>query len=135
MGLLKTIKAFLPHNNIFISLARLIFYPFTTIVSTPIVLIKTLINSRVLLFGNWRQYPHFNPEMSLVSLFYWTASENLIKFGLKKESKFMGNGNFPLSHFFYHTFLSLYPFYYSGAVFLIICMFLCGGMNMIFFLR
>lgn len=122
LNIKDTIRLSLPKNNIAFLILRVLFSPVTTIFLTPFIFFKTIYNSRTLIHEKWIKYPHFAPETSFVSVFYWSAIENLFRYGLKGRTKYMGNGNFHLSHFFYHTFLSLHFYKVAGAFMLLSCM-------------
>ena len=101
-----------------------LFYPFITLVTTPVRLIQTLWHTRVLAEGkNWQFYPHFSPHSAITSLFYWTGALNLYRFGRSGKSPNLGLGNYTLSQLFHYSLLSLYAYWKAGAVTLLLGMF------------
>ena len=50
---------------------RFIFYPITLLGINTYKLAKAIWNSRVLINGNWGDYPHFSPYWGFLSVFYW----------------------------------------------------------------
>ena len=97
MKILGLISSYLPSGNILVVLVRIFLSPVTTVLSTPIVLVKTLYKSRILIAGDWLNYPHFNADASMTSHFYSSASENLNKYGLKRKTPYLANGDFSLN--------------------------------------
>ncbi|TGO02868.1 hypothetical protein PN36_17470 [Candidatus Thiomargarita nelsonii] len=104
-------------------LVRLFFYPVTTLLTTPVRLIQTLWECRVLLDGKWGDYPHFNPHSVINSLFYWTYALNIYRYGRSGVSPYLGLGNYPLSKGFYYSLISLYAYWGAGAITLLFGMF------------
>jgi hypothetical protein len=135
MKILGLISSYLPSGNIFVVLVRIILSPIITALSTPIVLVKTLYKSRILIAGDWLNYPHFNADISMTSHFYSSASENLMKYGLKRKTPYMANGDFSLSHFFYMSFFSAYFYQNAGAVLVLSSMLTWVGCNFIWLLE
>jgi len=101
-----------------------LFYPFITLVTTPVRLIQTLLHCRVLAEGkDWQFYPHFSPHSAMTSLFYWTGALNLYRFGRSGKSPYLGLGKLTLSQLFYYSLPSLYAYWKAGAVTLLLGMF------------
>jgi len=101
---------------------RVLFYPLTTILTTPIRLVQTLWNCRILLHEKWCNYSHFNICAGLNSLFYWNQALNMQRFGRSGFSPYIGLGKYPLSCLFYNSFISLYLFWKAGAAVLLLGM-------------
>ena len=100
-----------------------LFYPLITFVTTPIRLIQTLWNCRVLAEGkDWQCYPHFSPHSAMISLFYWTSALNLYRFGRSGKSSCLGLGDYHLSQLFHYSLPSLYAYWKAGAVTLLLGM-------------
>ena len=101
-----------------------LFYPFITLLTTPVRLIQTLWHCRVLAEGkNWQYYPHFNPHSAIISFFYWTAAINLDRYGRSGKSPYLGLGNYALSQLFHYSLPSLYAYWKAGTVTLLLGMF------------
>ena len=92
---------------------RLLFYPLTVLLTTPVRLMQTLWSCRILVGGKWGDYNRFTPRNGINSLFYWTQALNLYRFGRSGNSPYLGLGNYPLSRGFQYTLVSLYS--YRGA--------------------
>jgi len=105
-------------------LVALIFYPVTTLVTTPVRLVQTLWNCRVLADGkNWGNYPHFSPHSAVNSLFYWTRALNLYRYGRSGKGPNLGLGDYSLTRCFHYSLLSFYAYWKAGAVTLLLGMF------------
>ncbi len=102
---------------------RLFFYPITALLTTPVRLVQTLWECRVLLNGKWGNYPHFNPHSAINSLFYWTMALNISHFGRTGISPYLGLGKYSLSKGFHYSLTSLYAYWGAGAVTLLFGMF------------
>ncbi|MFX1535015.1 MAG: hypothetical protein ACFFDI_12390 [Promethearchaeota archaeon] len=102
----------------------LLFYPITTLVTTPVRLCQTFLNCSVLAEGkNWGNYPHFSLHSSINSLFYWTRALNLYRFGRTGTSPYFNLRESSLTHCFHYSFPSLYAYWKAGAVTLLFGMF------------
>lgn len=105
-------------------LVAVLSYPLITLMVTPIRLIQTIWNCRVLAEGkNWKNYPHFSSFMSLNNLFYWSRAMNLYRFGRTGISPYMGNGDYKQTRCFHYSLISLYCYWKAGAVTLLVGMF------------
>lgn len=76
----------------------------------PVAVLGIIINSfKVLLKSSAiNTYNHFTAHDGLNSLFYWSALENLRRFGFQGKSPSMGSGDFSLSKIWHFQILSLY---------------------------
>ena len=79
------------------AMMRLLFYPVTQIIVTPIRLVQLLLNSLVLLRGQWGDYSGFVPQTAFNVIFYWTRALNIFKYGRKGRSPYIGWGDYPLA--------------------------------------
>ncbi|QIZ69367.1 hypothetical protein [Oxynema aestuarii] len=104
-------------------LLRLIFYPLTTLVTTPVRLLQTLWACLILADGKWHSYNRFTAKHGINSLFYWTRALNLYRYGRWGNSPYLGLGNYDLSRCFHYSLLSLYAYWVASPVFLLVCMF------------
>lgn len=102
---------------------RLLFYPLTALLTTPLRLAQTLWNCRILTKGGWEDYSHFNAYTGMDYLVYWTIAFNLHKFGRSGNSPYMGIGKHPLRRFLQHSLISLYPYWKAGTIVLLLGMF------------
>ncbi|MBF0552805.1 MAG: hypothetical protein HQK60_20010, partial [Deltaproteobacteria bacterium] len=102
-----------------LGLVRIICYPVTTLVINPIRLGQTMWRCRVLLDGRWGEYLHFNPQMGLSSLFYWTAAANLYHYGRSGRSSHMSLGDFDLRQLDHYSLPSLYMYWGGSTVLLL----------------
>ena len=73
-------------------LIRLVFYPLTTFVMTPVRFVQTLRDCRVLLHAKWEDYSHFITYTGLSSFFYSSCALNLYRFGRGGHSPYVGLG-------------------------------------------
>jgi hypothetical protein len=94
----------------------ILFYPVLTLVTTPIRLVQTLWNCRVLANGKWGDYNHFNPRSGLNSLFYWTQAENLYRFGRCGTSPYIGVGKYFLGKWWHLSLVSTYAYWKGGCI-------------------
>ena len=102
---------------------RVLFYPLTTFLTTPVRLTQTLYNCHILVKGKVAQYSHFMPYSGLNAFFYWNSALNLKRFKRGGCSPYIGLGNCPLSQFFYFSSFSLYSFWKAGSLTLLLGMF------------
>ena len=102
---------------------RLLFYPLTALVATPVRLMQTLWNSRVLAGGRWGDYSHFSTYAGICYLIYWTIASNLCRFEFSGYSPCMGLGRHPLRRFFQYSLISLYPYWKASTIVLLLGMF------------
>jgi len=115
--------------NIFMSrfgwlgVLRLVFYPLTACLMTPLRLAQTLWNTRVLIGKNRSDYNHFSPYNGLNSLFYKTLALNLHRFGRSGHSSSLGLGNYPLARLFSYPLFSLYAYWKDSIAVLLSGMF------------
>ncbi len=119
---MNKIKKFITRYGGF-AFIRILFYPLTTLVSTPIRLIQTLWASRTLAEGKWGDYNRFTPHTGLNSLFYWTQAINFYRFGRSGKSPYLGLGNYPLSRWFHNSLPSLYAYWGASCVTVLFSMF------------
>jgi len=96
--------------------ARLVFYPITTLLITPIRLFQTLWSARALANGKWTEYNGFRVHNGLNSLFYRTQAQNFVWYGRSGYSPHLGLGNYPLEKWFHSSLPSLYAYAKAGAV-------------------
>lgn len=118
----KLINIFLERFG-WVGFVRLIFYPLSAFVTTPIRLVQTLWNCRVLAEGRWGEYSHFVPFNGINSLFYWTAALNLYRFGRTGFCPYIGLGNYPLSRYFHYSLFSLFSYWGGSTVTVLFGMF------------
>jgi len=105
-------------------LVRFVLFPLTSLVMTPLRLIQSLWDCRILFRGKWHQYAHFYPPTAFNYLFYWNASLQLKRFGKTGTSAHVGLGHYDLSQWYQYHFLPSLPLYYkAGAVTLLAGMF------------
>lgn len=103
---------------------RFIFTPVTTLFTTPIRLVQSLWNCRILSKGKWNDYNMFSAHPGINMLFYWTQSINIQRYGRNGVSEQLGLGNFPISKYFHLTSLSLRLYHkLGGSMTMIIGMF------------
>ena len=105
-----------------VALVRLLLYPLTSMVTTPIRLVQTLWASRTLLDGRWGDYSHFNPISGLSHLFYWVEADNLYRHGRSGRSNTLGLGDFELRRWVHLTLPSLYAFWLAPTITLLASM-------------
>ena len=104
--------------------AALLFYPIIILATTPVRLVQTLWNCRVLVEGkNWGDYPHFNPGHVCTSLFYWARALNFYHFGRSGKVPNVGLGEYNLTKRFHYSLLSLYAYRHFGCIVLLTGMF------------
>ena len=87
----------------------------------PVVWIKTLYNSKILLKGRWTSYMGFHPYNALNSLFYRTQWINIDRSGVDGISKSTGNGEFKISDWSHLSLISSYIYSNAGAVVTLFC--------------
>ena len=92
-------------------LARLIVYPITTLLTTPIRLMQTLWSTRVILDGRWGDSPHYSAHTAISYLFYWTRALSLYRYGRAGRAPYLGIGDAPLSQLFFYSLPSLYAYW------------------------
>ena len=92
-------------------LFAVIFYPLITLVTTPVRLLQTLWNCRVLADGKWGDYNRFNPRNGLNSLFYWTQAVNISRYGRSGTSPILGTGNYFFGKMWHSSLISLYAYW------------------------
>ena len=114
---------FIATNGVLFAMARLIFYPITQTLVTPIRLIGLLFNSRVLLKGNWGSYSGFAPQTAFNVIFYWIRALNIFKYGRRGRSPYIGLGDYPLARTFYYSLGSLYAFWKAPLISILAGMF------------
>ncbi len=102
---------------------RLLFYPVTALLTTPVRLIQTLWACRIFADGRWGDYLGFTPRRALTDLFYWTRALNLYRFGRSGVSPYLGLGDYRLARCFHYSLPSLYWFWNAGNVTVLIGLF------------
>ena len=102
---------------------RRIFVPVTTLFTTPVRLIQSIWNCRILSKGQWGNYHNFSASLGMDYLFYWTLSVNIQRYGRHGVSRELSLGKFPLSKMFYVTSLSFRLYHKLGSMSAIIGMF------------
>jgi hypothetical protein len=115
-----------PFINRLISLRflRYALYPITTLFTTPIRLVHSLWNCRILMNGQWRDYNNFSGHGGINNLFYWTQSVNIQRYGRHGVSKTLGLGNLSIGKLFHLTSFSLMLFHkLGGSMIMVIGMF------------
>lgn len=94
---------------------RLLFVPVTTLFTTPIRLVQSLWNCKVLVRGQWGDYNRFSAHKGINYLHYWTQSVNIQRYGRNGISRELGLGDFSLSKLFHMTSLSLRLYHKLGG--------------------
>lgn len=102
---------------------RLLAYPFTALMVTPVRLIQSLWASRHLANGDWKGAVAFTARNSIENLFYLTAAENIERFGRRGRSPYVGLGDYPLSNWFHYCIPSLFAYSHLTPIIPIIGMF------------
>ena len=110
-----------------LGMLRFALYPITTLITTPVQLLRSLLNCLVLFKGRWGDYPHFNAATGLNTLFYWTRAMNLKRFGRKGKSPYLGLGDFNLARCFHYSLISLFAFWKASTVLILVSLFLWLG--------
>lgn len=117
------INGLVSKNGFVLGMLRLLFYPITQIIITPIRLCILLFNSRVLIGAQRSTYSGFVPQTAFNILFYWTRALNIFKYGRKGRSPYIGLGNYPLARTFYYSLGSLYAFWIAPLVTILLGLF------------
>ncbi len=94
-----------------IGLIRVLCYPLTLLVTTPVRLAQTLWTCRVLADGKWEYYNRFTAQNGINSLTYWTGALNLYRYGRSGVSPYLGLGNYKLSQWFFYSLPSLFAYW------------------------
>ena len=102
---------------------RIILTPVTILFTTPVRLIQSIWNCRILSKGQWGNYHNFAANLGLDYLFYWIQSVNIQRYGRHGVSRELSLGKFPLSKMFYMTGLSFRLYHKLGSMSIIIGMF------------
>ncbi len=103
---------------------ELLFYPAIVLLTTPVRLIQTLINCRILASGKgWDKYPNFQVHKSLNYVFYWTRALAINRHGRSGVCPNMALGNYSLSRCFHYSLLSLFAYWQTGVVSIMFGMF------------
>ncbi|MBU2538846.1 MAG: hypothetical protein KKH22_10445 [Proteobacteria bacterium] len=110
-------------------IVRVLAYPVTTLVMTPVRFFQTLWSARILAAGKWSDYNRFAVTNGINSLFYWTQAKNLDYFGRGGVSPFLGLGECQLGQWFQVTLVSSYFYFCAGAVLPLLSMFGWWGMH------
>jgi len=96
-------------------LLAVVFYPFITFVTTPVRLVQTLWNCRILADGRWGRYLGFCPRQGINHLFYWTQAVNLSNYGRNGISPTLGAGNFDLGKLWHLPLISNFAYWMIGS--------------------
>jgi len=92
-------------------LMAILFYPVITLGTTPVRLVQTLWNCRVLADGKWAEYNGFNADKGLHTLFYWTQRINLLRYGRSDTSPILGIGDYFMGNFWHSSIPCLYAYW------------------------
>ena len=92
------------------------FYPIILLITTPLRLMQTLWNCRVLADGKWEDYNRFAPHHALNSLVYRTFAINFSRFGRSGRSSYLGNGEYFLGRGWAYSLPSLYAYWRFGPI-------------------
>lgn len=95
---------------------EIMFYPIFLLFRMPKAWVRTISNSRILLFGRWEAYMGFSPRQAMTNLFYRTQYVNIEKFGVSGKSTVIGMGAFKLTSWFHLSLIGSYAFSRAGAV-------------------
>jgi len=106
-----------------LAILRVLIYPITLLLTTPFRWLQSLWNSRVLLKGRWGDYPHFNSHKGLNTLFYWNRAMNLMRFGRRGKSPYLGLGDYNMGRFFHYSKPSMYLYWWAPTILLLAGMF------------
>lgn len=104
------------HRYGWFGIVRVLFYPVTVLLTTPIRLIQSLWSCRVLIDGRWGDYNRFNPHHGLNSLHYWSIAIQLYRFGRTGKCSYSGLGDYPMVRYFFMNLLSLYLYWRASNV-------------------
>lgn len=104
-------------------LAALVAAPLTTLLTTPVMLIRALGACGALAGGRWRPYAGFTPSKALNQTAYWTLADNFAAVGREGSSPLMSAGAFPLRQLWFITLPSLYAFRNMGVAAVLLGMF------------
>lgn len=126
---LKDVYGF--YNSTYLDYIKLICYPFTLFLSTPIILLQALWNSIVLFNGNWGDYSQFSARTGLGYLWYRTTAINIYTYGRNGITQLFGVKDYQLSKLFYYSLPSFYTYWITGPVSVLIGMFGWLGMHFI----
>lgn len=123
MGELKVAKRIFRQYG-WLGIIRVLIYPLTSLITTPIRLIQTLWECRLLFYGRWGDYIRFNSYYGLNSLFYWRIALDLYRYGRTGISPNIGLGKYKLARCFHYALPSLYLFKGASTVTVLTSMFL-----------
>lgn len=96
--------------------------PFVLLVAMPGILWTSFWSCRVLIGRKQSDFNRFSPSRGINSLFYWTQYENYKRYGWSGRSQNIGDGDYPLSRWFFMTPLSLAAYRHAP------CLVPLGGM-------
>lgn len=82
----------------------------------PVVFFQSIWNCRVLLNGDWANYRMFHPIHSLDFLWYEIIHFNMVRYGKRGRSKYLGSGNYKMSNQPQYTSISFGLFHLSTNV-------------------
>ncbi len=115
-------KKFMARHGL-LGLIRVLIFPITTLISTPIALLATLWNSRVLLYKPYKNFSTHNVISGLNGFFYYTRAYNLARYGRRGTTPLIGLGKYSMARFFHYTKPSLYLYWKANAMMVMVCMF------------
>jgi hypothetical protein len=102
---------------------RLAIYPLTTLITTPFRLFQTLWACRVLANGEISKFNNFTPCAGLTNLWYWTMALNFYRHGRSGKYSNIGIDDLPISKHFSYSLPSLYAYWGSSNLTVLIGMF------------
>ena len=111
----KAISVFIDRFGYF-GFIRVLFYPLTTLITTPVRLMQTFWNCRILAKGKWSDYHHFTPGSGLEYLIYCSCALNIHRYGRRNSCPYIGLGNYPLSRWWHYSLASLYAYWRFSVI-------------------
>lgn len=101
-----------------------LFHPFILMISTPIRMLQSLWEARLLFSDNGSdsrdkkrpRYFKFSADESFTHLFYWVMHDTLRAFGRDGTSPYIANGDFPVSTWFHQKTFSLFLYRYAPCL-------------------
>jgi hypothetical protein len=100
----------------FIGLVELMIHPILVPLFSIRSWYKSLLNSRILLRGQWGRYHGFHAQNAINSLFYRTQWINLKRYGRTAKSPVIGLGDFPLNKWWHLSSAASFIYAYAAAV-------------------
>ena len=98
-----------------VAICGILFYPIILFITTPVRLIQTFWNCRILSEGRWNVFSHFNPHNGINCLFYWTQAENLSYFGRNGISPYVGLGRYYLGKWWHLCLFATYGYWKAAC--------------------